>query len=37
MGYLVEGLELLIPKFAYTKYGATSLVPWSNYNNDVST
>jgi hypothetical protein len=31
-GYLVEGLELLIRKVAYTKYGATWLVPWSNYN-----
>jgi hypothetical protein len=31
MGYLVEGLELLIRKVAYTKYDATGLVPWSNY------
>jgi hypothetical protein len=30
-GYLVEGLELLIRKVAYTKYDATWLVPWSNY------
>jgi hypothetical protein len=30
MGYLVEGLELLIRKVAYTKYDATGLVPWSN-------
>jgi hypothetical protein len=30
-GYLVEGLELLIRKVAYTKYDATGLVPWSNY------
>jgi hypothetical protein len=29
-GYLVEGLELLIRKVAYTKYDATGLVPWSN-------
>jgi hypothetical protein len=31
MGYLVEGLELLIRKVAYTKYDATWLVPWSNF------
>jgi hypothetical protein len=31
MGYLVEGLELLICKVAYTKYDATWLVSWSNY------
>jgi hypothetical protein len=30
-GYLVEGLELLIRKVAYTKYDATGLVRWSNY------
>jgi hypothetical protein len=30
-GYLVEGLELLIRKVAYTKYDATGLVCWSNY------
>jgi hypothetical protein len=30
-GYLIEGLELLIHKVAYTKYDATSLVRWSNY------
>jgi hypothetical protein len=30
-GYLVEGLELLIRKVAYTKYDETWLVPWSNY------
>jgi hypothetical protein len=29
MGYLVEGLELLICKVAYTKYDATGLVRWS--------
>jgi hypothetical protein len=27
-GYLVEGLELLIRKVAYTKYDATGLVRW---------
>jgi hypothetical protein len=31
MGYLVEGLELLIRKVAYMKYDATGLVRWSNY------
>jgi hypothetical protein len=31
-GYLVEGLELFIPKVAYTKYDATVLVRWSNYS-----
>jgi hypothetical protein len=31
-GYLFEGLELLIRKVAYTKYDATGLVPWSNFN-----
>jgi hypothetical protein len=31
MRYLVEGLELLIRKVAYTKYDATGLVRWSNY------
>jgi hypothetical protein len=31
-GYLVEGLELYIRKIAYTKYDATVLVLWSNYN-----
>jgi hypothetical protein len=35
-GYLVEGLELLIRKVAYTKYDATWLVPWSNYNKGMS-
>jgi hypothetical protein len=30
--YLVEGLELLIRKVAYTKYDETWLVPWSNYS-----
>jgi hypothetical protein len=28
------GLELLIRKVAYTKYDATGLVPWSNYNSN---
>jgi hypothetical protein len=28
---LVEGLELLIRKVAYTKYDATGLVRWSSY------
>jgi hypothetical protein len=36
MGYLVEGLELFIRKVAYTKYDATILVRWSNYNQDVN-
>jgi hypothetical protein len=31
MGYLVQGLELLICKVAYTKYDATVMVRWSNY------
>jgi hypothetical protein len=35
MGYLVEGLELLICKVAYTKYDATWLVPWSNYTRNI--
>jgi hypothetical protein len=29
-GYLVEVLELFIRKVAYTKYGATVSVRWSN-------
>jgi hypothetical protein len=29
-GYLVEGLELLIHKVAYTKYDATVFIRWSN-------
>jgi hypothetical protein len=33
-GYLIEGLELLIRKVAYTKYDATGLVPWSNSSNN---
>jgi hypothetical protein len=31
MAYLIEGLELLIRKVAYTKDDATGLVRWSNY------
>jgi hypothetical protein len=35
MGYLVEGLELLIRKVACTKYEATPLVRWSNSIEDL--
>jgi hypothetical protein len=35
MGYLVEGLELLVRKVAYTKYDATGLVCWSNFNSSI--
>jgi hypothetical protein len=37
VGYLLEGLELLIRKVAYTTNDATSLVRWSNYRWDITT